>query len=133
MKKCKTYKPWAAVVALALIPMIKLEAAPVVTVQAVQRTGTGLVDIYYDVSHADNAIMIVSVAVSTNNGATYDLSASSFSNGNSNVASIGSAVMPGTGHWIVWMPWPTGRASTARISVSRLQRLILLRLPPTWS
>jgi formylglycine-generating enzyme required for sulfatase activity len=113
MKMCRNAKLWVAVVALALIPVAGrgvVGVAPVVTnVQAVQRTGTGLVDIFYDVSHVDNAILVVSVAVSTNNGATYDLPTSSFSNGNPIVPGVGSAVMPGTGHWIVWdalADWP---------------------------
>ena len=53
--------------------------APVVSnVRAAQRAGTGLVDIYYDVSSAGNALT-VSVSVSTNSGVAFDAPAANLS------------------------------------------------------
>lgn len=77
-------------------------AAPVVSnVRASQRAGTKLVDIYYTVSDADSTNLTVGVAVSTNDGASYDLAATNFSNGGS-AKSVGSGVRPGINRWIVW-------------------------------
>ncbi|NLB54592.1 MAG: hypothetical protein GX811_02285, partial [Lentisphaerae bacterium] len=73
-------------------------ADPVVSnVSATQRAGTKLVDITYDVTDPDSSSLSVSVQVSTNNGVTYDLPASSFSG-----SGYGNAVTPGTGKQIVW-------------------------------
>ena len=77
-------------------------AAPVVSnVRASQRPGLALVDIYYDVSDADSSNLTVSVAVSTNDGATYNLPATSFSDGGG-AKSVGCGVRPGNDRWIVW-------------------------------
>jgi hypothetical protein len=60
-------------------------ADPVVSnVRATQREGTKLVDIRYDVFDADGDLLDVTVAVSTNDGATFDLSASTFTGGSPN-------------------------------------------------
>ena len=73
-------------------------AAPVVSnVRAAQRSGTKLVDIYYDLADSDSATLAVSVAVSTNGGATYTLPATSFSG-----SGWGSAVTPGSSKQIIW-------------------------------
>ena len=70
-----------------------LGAAPAVSnVRAAQRPGTRLVDIYYDLADSDSATLAVSVAVSTNGGASYTLPATSFSG-----SGWGSAVTPGSG------------------------------------
>ena len=54
-------------------------APPVVSnVRAAQRAGTKLVDIYYDLADSDSATLVIAVAVSTNGGAAYTLSAASF-------------------------------------------------------
>jgi formylglycine-generating enzyme required for sulfatase activity len=77
-------------------------AAPVVSnVRASQRAGTKLVDIYYDLSDSDSGSLYVSIAVSVNDGATYDLPAASFSDGGG-TKSIGGGVSPGYNRWIVW-------------------------------
>lgn len=77
-------------------------ADPVVSnVRSGQRTGTKLVDIKYDLTDADGGSLSVTVAVSTNDGATYNLPASSFSDGGS-AKSIGNGVSPGNNRWIVW-------------------------------
>ncbi len=79
------------------ICMSAYAAAPVVSgVSAAQRADTNLVDITYDVSSPSNSLS-VTVTVSTNNGVTYDLPATSFSG-----AGYGSGVTPGTGKQIVW-------------------------------
>lgn len=80
--------PWAA------------SAVTVSNVRATQRVGTQLVDIRYDLV-TTGSLYTVAVAVSTNNGALYDLSAPSMSNGGS-VNSIGAGVAPGKNKWIVW-------------------------------
>jgi formylglycine-generating enzyme required for sulfatase activity len=70
--------------------------APVVSnVRAAQRAGTGLVDIYYDLASPSNALT-VSVVVSTNSGAAFNVSAASLS------GDLGSGIAPATGHHVVW-------------------------------
>jgi formylglycine-generating enzyme required for sulfatase activity len=64
-------------------------------VRAAQRAGTGLVDIYYDLASASNALT-VSVAVSTNSGAAFNVSAASLS------GDLGRGIAPATGHHVVW-------------------------------
>ena len=72
-------------------------AAPVVSnVRSVQRAGTQLVDIDYDLADPDSATLAVTVVVSTNGGATYDLPATSFS------GALGNNVSPGAGRRIMW-------------------------------
>ena len=71
-------------------------AAPVVAnVRATQRAGTGVVDIYYDLASASNALA-VSVSISTNGGVAYNAPAVSLS------GDLGSGVAPGTGKHLVW-------------------------------
>lgn len=95
-------KPVAALIVLLLAAMAAPAASPVVSsVTAAQRPGTKLVDIRYNLSDSDNSSLDVSVAVSTNDGVTYDLAAPSLSDGGS-THSIGSGVSPGNNRWIVW-------------------------------
>jgi formylglycine-generating enzyme required for sulfatase activity len=69
---------------------------PVVSnVRAAQRAGTGLVDIYYDLASASNALT-VSVSISTNSGAAFNAPAISLS------GDLGSGKTPGTGKHVVW-------------------------------
>jgi formylglycine-generating enzyme required for sulfatase activity len=73
-----------------------LDAQPVVlNVRASQRAGTGMVDIYYDLASASNALT-VSVAVSTNSGAAFNAPAASLS------GDLGSGITPTTGKHVVW-------------------------------
>ncbi|MBM3860586.1 MAG: formylglycine-generating enzyme family protein [Verrucomicrobia bacterium] len=96
MRKCRMWI--AALVMGAMIPAGTLAADPVVSnVRAAQRSGTKLVDIWYDLSHAQSKTCTVTVAVSTNNGATFDLPAGSFS-GNG----FGAGIAPGSNRQIVW-------------------------------
>jgi formylglycine-generating enzyme required for sulfatase activity len=75
-----------------------LAAAPTVSnVRSSQRAGTKLVDIYYDLADADSATLRVSVAVSTDGGASYTLPASSFSG-----SGYGAGVTPGANKLITW-------------------------------
>ena len=73
-------------------------AGPEVTnLVAQQRAGTKLVDIVYDLSDPDSSSLSVSVAVSADNGASYNLPASHFSG-----SGYGADVTTGTGKQIVW-------------------------------
>ena len=80
-------------------------AMPVVSnVRAMQRPGTKLVDIYYDVTGATNSVIQVSVAVSTNGGLSYTLPVASFTG-----PGYGASVVPGPHRQIVWdagADWP---------------------------
>ena len=88
---------FACAVAAFLCGAITLQAGtPVVSnVRAAQRAGTGLVDIYYDLASASNALT-VSVAVSTNSGAAFNASAASLS------GDLGSGITPAIGKHVVW-------------------------------
>ncbi|MCX6925324.1 MAG: formylglycine-generating enzyme family protein, partial [Verrucomicrobia bacterium] len=66
-------------------------------VRASQRAGTGLVDIYYDVSDADGDHVAVSVAVSLDGGVTYSGAPHSFSG-----PGYGKNITPGVNRAIVW-------------------------------
>src|ERR1017187_1098877 len=64
---------------------------------AAQRPGTQLVDIYYDLANPDSASLAITVLVSTDGGASYTLPATSFSG-----SGWGSAVTPGSNKQITW-------------------------------
>ncbi len=84
-------------------------------VRAAQRTPTQLVDIFYDLTTTTGEPVTVSVAISTNNGATYDLPASHFTG-------IGS-VTPGTRRQIVWnagQDWPGQFSGAVRFKVTAI-------------
>ena len=92
----------AVIFVLGLTVLCAGAASPVVSnVRASQRPGLALVDIYYDVSDADSSNLTVSVAVSTNDGAAYNLPATSFTDGGG-AKSVGGGVRPGNDRWIVW-------------------------------
>ena len=87
-------------------------------VRASQRAQTKLVDIFYDLSATNSGPLSVSVEVSTNNGTTYDLPASSFS-GNG----IGNAVTPGKRKKIELnagndLPWQYSSAVRFRVTAA---------------
>jgi len=72
-------------------------APPVVSnVRSAQRAGTAYVDITYDLADPDSSSLTVTVAVSTNAGATW------FSPGASLTGQIGSGIPPGAGKPVVW-------------------------------
>ena len=89
---------------------------PAVTnVRASQRSGTNLVDVWYDLSGA-TAPVVVSVSISTNVGASYNLQPASLT-GNSVTAPVGS----GTSRHLVWdagADWPGQYSRQMRVLVS---------------
>ena len=87
------------VILVACMTSVVMAADPVVSnVRAAQRTGTGLFEITYDLADADTTHLTVTVAISTNNGATWFTVASSNLTG----AAGAGAVSPGTGKIVVW-------------------------------
>ena len=83
-------------------------------VRSAQRAGTQLVDIYYDLASASNTLT-VSIAVSTNGGASYTLPATSFT------GAVGGGVAPGTNQKITWnagQDWPTNFSANVRFRVT---------------
>jgi formylglycine-generating enzyme required for sulfatase activity len=97
------------------IPLgVSAASTTVSNVRSAQRTGTQLVDIYYDLSSPSNALT-VSVAVSTNGGASYTLPATSFT------GAVGTVIAPGTNQMITWnagADWPTNFSANVRVSVT---------------
>ena len=88
-------------------------------VRAAQRVQTKLVDIFYDLSATSNGLYSITVSVSTNNGATYDLTASHFS-GNG----IGNAVTIGVRKQIIWdagLDWPGQYSSAVKFRVTAVE------------
>lgn len=86
-----------ALAALIVVPWLHAADPVVENVRAEQRSGTELVDIYYNVSDADGDQQTVSVQVKV---AGSPISASSFSSGTPN--GYGSNVTPGNNRHIVW-------------------------------
>jgi len=91
-------------------------ADPVVSnVRTVQRAGTQLVDITYDVADPDSATLSISVSVSDTGGATYTVPAVTFS------GDVGPNVTPGRGKRIVWdagRDWPGRFSANVRFKVT---------------
>ena len=82
---------------LTLLTTAAHAAAPVVTnVRAAQRTGTKLVDIFYDLVDVDSATVTVAIALSADGGANYNLPAATFT------GDYGGGVRPGTNKRAVW-------------------------------
>ena len=92
-------------------------ATPVVSnVRASQRAGTKLVDILYDVSDADGDPLTITVAVSTNGGASYNLPVRSFSG-----SGYGTGVTQGNDKQIVWnagLDWNGQFSTDVRVRVA---------------
>jgi formylglycine-generating enzyme required for sulfatase activity len=113
-KKLKL-KPFFILLCLAMLAQLAATAQPVVSnVHAAQRAGTQLVDIYYDLASASNALT-VSIMVSTNGGAEYTLPATSFT------GAVGSGIAPGTNQKITWnagTDWPTNFSTNIRFRVT---------------
>jgi formylglycine-generating enzyme required for sulfatase activity len=93
-----------------------LAVGPVVSnVRSAQRAGTQLVDIDYDLADADSATLTVSIAVSTNGGATYTLPATSLT------GALGASVTPGVNKRITWnagLDWPNKFSANVRFRVT---------------
>jgi formylglycine-generating enzyme required for sulfatase activity len=76
---------------------IAAAAPPVVSnVRAAQRSGTGYVDITYDLAEPNSSSLTVTVAVSTNAGTTW------FYPGASLTGQVGSGIAPGAEKQVVW-------------------------------
>jgi hypothetical protein len=70
---------------------------PVVSnVRAAQRSGTGYVDITYDLADPDSSSLTVTVAVSTDAGTTWSYPGASLT------GQVGSGIAPGAGKRVVW-------------------------------
>ena len=92
---CRTILLTAGLLGGGAAPGPAWAAAPVANVRATQRAGTGVVDIYYDLTSASNALA-VSVSISTNGGVAYNAPAVSLS------GDLGSGIAPGPGKHLVW-------------------------------
>lgn len=80
-----------------LIPPALHAAPPVVSnVQASQRPGTKLVDIYYDLSDPDGDLQEVEVVMSSDGGLTWTIPCVTLT------GHVGPGVSPGSGRHIVW-------------------------------
>jgi len=88
---------------------------PVVSnVRSVQRPGTRLVDITYDVADSDSPTVGVAVEVSADSGITYTVLAESFT------GDVGNGIKPGPGKRVVWdakADWPNKYSSKVRFRV----------------
>ena len=91
-------------------------ADPVVTnVTAVQQPSTKLVSIGYDVFDADGDTQSVSIAISTNSGTSFDLTAANFS------GDVGLGIATGVNKQIVWdvgADWNWNYSSNLRFKVT---------------
>src|ERR1035437_7842390 len=96
-------KTFFVLLCLAILAQHAAAVGPTISnVRAAQRAGTQLVDVYYDLASASNALM-VSVMVSTNGGAGYTVPASSFT------GAVGAGIAPGGKREITWKAgkdWP---------------------------
>jgi len=85
-------------IAFGLLLALSVQAAPFVSnVVGVQRGGTKLVDITYDLADDDHATLSVTIKISQDAGATWDVPCTSVSGDG-----IGPEVTPGKGKSIVW-------------------------------
>ncbi len=114
----KAQKPsrFALLFTVALLAIPAAHAGPAVAnVRVAQRPGTTLVDITYDLADPDSATLSVSVAVSTDGGASYGRPATHFT------GAVGGGVTPGTGKRITWdagADLPAKLFSNVRVSVT---------------
>ncbi len=100
-----------------LLSAIAIHAAdPIVTnVTAAQQSSTKLVSIGYDVFDAEGDTQSVSVAISTNSGASFDLTAANFS------GDVGLGIATGENKQIVWdagADWNWNYSSNLRFKVT---------------
>ena len=104
---------WLFVCLLVGMPLWAVD--PVVSnVRSVQRPGTRLVDITYDVADSDSPTVGVAVEVSADSGVTYTVPAESFT------GDVGNGIKPGTGKRVVWdakADWPNKYSSKVRFRV----------------
>ncbi len=86
--------PLALALLLLLTPFARAAAPVVSNVRAAQRTGTKLVDIYYNVTAA--SAVTVTIAVSSDGGTSYSVPAATFT------GDFGGGVQPGSDRHVVW-------------------------------
>jgi len=102
---------WLLVCLLVGMPLWAVD--PVVSnVRSVQRPGTRLVDITYDVADSDSPTVGVAVEVSADSGVTYTVPAESFT------GDVGNGIKPGTGKRVAWdakADWPNKYSSKVRL------------------
>ncbi|MEI7910890.1 MAG: cadherin-like beta sandwich domain-containing protein [Verrucomicrobiota bacterium] len=92
----KHHQYLAMIAALVVLTPLAQAAAPVVSnIAAVQRAGTQLVDITYNVT-ADSPTVSVTLAISSDNGTTFSVPATTVS------GAVGVGVATGTGKSITW-------------------------------
>ena len=119
--------PLSAAIGAALIlltPLAVRAADPVVSnISAVQRAGTQLVDITYDVT-AETSTVSVGLEVSSDGGVTFSVPATTLS------GAIGNGVAPGTGKLITWN---AGADWSNQNSSSMCFRLSASDTPPAFS
>ena len=82
--------------AIALFAWAANSPPHVSNVRAGQRSGTKLVDIYYDVTDPDGDLLTISVAVSDDGGATFTVPVLTLT------GDVGHGITPGGGKHIVW-------------------------------
>ncbi len=116
----------ALLAALILLTPLVHAAAPVVSnISAIQRTGTRLVDITYNVT-ADFSTVSVGLAISSDGGATFSVPATTVS------GAIGLGVARGTGKVITWnagADWSNKYNSTMRFKVTADDASALILIP----
>jgi formylglycine-generating enzyme required for sulfatase activity len=113
----------------AMLPAWAFAADPVVSnVRVQQRSGTKLVDIWYDLSDADGNASSVAVQVSSDNGVTFNVPASSFE-GNG----YGPTVTPGSNRQITWdagADWNGQYSSKVRFRITACDSVAGMALIP---
>jgi len=112
-----------------LTPFVHAADPVVSNITAVQRAGTQLVDITYDVT-ADTPTVQVSLAISSDGGTTYNVPATTVS------GAIGLGVARGTGKVITWdagADWGKQYTATMRFKVTAVEFLSGFSLIPAGS
>jgi formylglycine-generating enzyme required for sulfatase activity len=116
--------------ALCLLAPLAEAADPVVSnISAVQRAGTQLVDITYDVT-ADTSTVQVTLAISSDGGTTFNVPATTVS------GAVGTGVAIGTGKAITWnagADWAKQYSTTTRFKVTADDLLTGFSLIPAGS
>jgi hypothetical protein len=107
---------WLAILlSLIACPCLQAAGPTVSNVRSAQRPGTQLVDIDYDLADPDTPTLTVSVAVSTNGGASYTSGAANFTR------ALGAGIAPGSNKKITWnagVDWPNQFSANVRFRVT---------------
>ena len=109
--------------AIGMAEQVWAAAPPVVSnVRASQRAGTQLVDVYYDLADADSGALTVSIAVSTNGGASYTVGVAN------STGALGAGIAPGSNQKITWdagVDLPARLFSNVRMSITASDETVL--------